>query len=135
MTRIETSTEIRDEALRLIRRFVRKHPSSHETVPELLQYYFGGSRRHWGNVLANGAEPSKVDIACLRASVEQDGGHLRRISGELRRCASGKARNDWNFVDLFSPNPSAAPKCKGPLARRDGGIYERDSWKLWEDFS
>lgn len=135
MSRIETSTEIRDEARRLICRFVKKHPGLFETVPELLQHYFGGSRRHWGNILSNGAEPSKVDMACLRYSIEEDGGHLQRISGELRRCATGKARNDWNFVDFFSPHPSPKPRFKEPLRRRDGGVYEADSWQGWEDFS
>jgi len=70
----------RDEALRLIAHFERKFFSGKELKPEALAHFFGGSRRHWGNILYNKGMPTRLDLQCLRAANEIVA--VRRVEGD-----------------------------------------------------
>lgn len=134
---------IRNEVLRLILRFEKRHLGLYNTTPELLQNYFGGSRRHWGQIISNNAQPTKIDLACLKLSIEFDGKVLQKASYAIRFNATFPEKSkqlirDWSpEMDLFSsrPNPRTMASCiKMPLIRRDRSVYDRDSWQSWEDF-
>lgn len=141
---MQINLNIKNEVLRLIGRFEKNHSGLFGSTPELLQHYFGGSRRHWGNILHSNAQPTKIDLACLRLSIEFDGRRLQKASHTIRFNAAYpeksqlRIRNWSTEMDLFNPRLTSAPLTssdKAPLERRDGSLYDRDSWKSWEDCS
>ncbi len=141
---MQINLDIQNEVLRLIGRFEKNHSGLFGSTPELLQHYFGGSRRHWGNILHSNAQPTKIDLACLRLSIEFDGRRLQKASQSIRFYAANpeenylRIKNYWPIdVDVFGTMPTTSRitkrQEKAPFIRRDGSLYDRDSWKSWED--
>jgi hypothetical protein len=87
---------------------------------EIMRYYFGGSTRHWGNVLYNNEMPTRLDLQCLRASIEIESlDEIRQNSKRIRSMQKAAIRGDTK----------ALAGAKKPIERRDGSIYDSDNWR------
>ena len=90
----------------------------------LLRYCFGGTARHWGNVLYNNEMPTRLDLQCLRASIGlEDVGEITQKSIRIR--AMQKAANHGN-VELVKG-------AKPPINRRDKSVYRADSLRVIDE--
>jgi len=92
----------------------------------VLRYYFGGSTRHWGNVLHNGAMPTRLDLQCLRASIEIPRLEDIRIKCKMIRSMQKSSKNTEERKPLVRG-------AKEPITRRDGSIYNGDEWKVIDE--
>jgi hypothetical protein len=91
---------------------------------EILRYYFGGSTRHWGNLLYNHELPTRLDLQCLRASIDiGDLNEIRQKSIRIRSMQKAAIRGDIK----------ALAGAKAPIARRDGSVYDSDNWRAADE--
>jgi len=87
---------------------------------ELLRYYFGGSARHWGNIIYNNEIPTRLDMQCLRASIGIESlDEIRQKSKMIRSMQKAAIRGDTRPIK----------GAKMPIARRDYSIYDMDTWR------
>jgi hypothetical protein len=93
-----------------------------EISPRVLQRYFGGATNDWANFLYNGRRPTKVDMACLRASIELNDVYKIRQKSKMIRLMQRTAERGGAIGILGA---------KKPLQRRDGSIYRMDSFKMY----
>jgi len=120
-------------ALALIRRFFRLHydelnlradgsfrtlrelgiPET-ETPPRVLQRYLGGAASHWGSIIHNGEPPTRLDMQCLRASIELKTAEDIREKTKLIR-AMQRAADSGGITGIEGE--------KQPIRRRDSGAY------------
>ncbi len=91
---------------------------------ELLRYYFGGSARHWGNIIYNNEIPTRLDMQCLRASIGIESlDEIRQKSKMIRSMQKAAIRGDIK----------ALAGAKKPIERRDGSVYDADRWKTADE--
>jgi hypothetical protein len=87
---------------------------------EILRYYFGGSTRHWSNIIYNNEIPTRLDLQVLRASIEiQNLDDIRHKSMMIRSMQKAAIRGDTRPIK----------GAKMPIARRDYSIYDMDTWR------
>jgi hypothetical protein len=113
-------------ALALIRSFTKKYCKARgipeqELKPYILRQYFGGQGRRWGAVLHNKCVPTRLDMQCLRASIGIDDIETIKAKSIMIRQMEKEARHG---------EIKHTEGAKEPLRRRDGSIYEADSWKI-----
>jgi hypothetical protein len=87
-------------------------------LTEILRYYFGGSTRRWGNIIYNNEIPTRLDLQCLRASI--DIGDLEQIRHKSMMIRSMQKAARHGVV-----KPLAG--AKQPIVRRDRSVYYADS--------
>ena len=89
-------------------------------LTEILRYYFGGSTRRWGNIIYNNEIPTRLDLQCLRASIDiGDLEQIRHKSMMIRSMQKAAIRSDTRPIK----------GAKMPIARRDYSIYDMDTWR------
>lgn len=87
---------------------------------ELLRYYFGGSTRHWGNIIYNNEIPTRLDMQCLRASIGIESlDEIRQNSKRIRSMQKTANRGETKPLN----------GAKQPIKRRDQSIYDADNWR------
>jgi len=93
-------------------------------LTEILRYYFGGSTRRWGNIIYNNEIPTRLDLQCLRASIDiGDLNEIRQKSIRIRSMQKAAIRGDIK----------ALAGAKAPIARRDGSVYDSDNWRAADE--
>lgn len=135
----------RVSALELIRAFMVKFedqleirigkelkPIREVEIPErkiqshVLQRYFGGSIPHWSNVLYNGEPPTRLDMTCLRASIElKTAEDIREKTNLIRAMQRAADRGGIKGIEGV----------KRPIQRRDGSQYCMDALTHHSGFS
>ncbi len=85
---------------------------------EILRYYFGGSTRHWSNIIYNNEIPTRLDLQVLRASIEIQNLDDIRHKSMMIRSMQKAARHG-----VVKPLAGA----KQPIVRRDRSVYYADS--------